>query len=61
MEKTGVIFVPQQIADGDWQIHAHCPGAEIKYVDGFKDKAEIDKWLAGNPCRDWLKAHGYAK
>jgi hypothetical protein len=56
-----VIFSHQRIADGDWQIMADCPGAEIQYVKGFKSKAEIDDWLAGEGKIKWLRSQGYAK
>jgi hypothetical protein len=44
-----------------WQIEAHCLGAEIRYVTGFKDKASIDEWLAGDGKIRWLRSQGYAK
>ena len=56
-----VIFTQQRIAEGDWQIEANCPGVEIQYVNGFKNKAEIDEWLAGAGKIRWLRSHGYAK
>jgi hypothetical protein len=56
-----VIFKHHRIADGDWQIQAHCPEAEIQYVSGFKSKAEIDEWLAGVSKINWLRSHDYAK
>jgi hypothetical protein len=56
-----VTFHPNRIAEGDWQIEAHCPGAEIRYVTGFKTKAEIDEWLAGDGKIKWLRSQGYAK
>jgi hypothetical protein len=56
-----VIFKHQRNADDDWQIEAHYPGAEIRYVKGFKSKAEIDEWLAGDGKIKWLKSQGYAK
>ncbi|MGZ5865663.1 MAG: hypothetical protein ACXWKC_09785 [Xanthobacteraceae bacterium] len=56
-----VIFKFKRIAEGDWQIEAHCPNAEVKYIDGFKDKAEVDSWLNGTLRIDWLRAQGYAK
>jgi hypothetical protein len=56
-----VIFHPNRIAEGDWQIEAHCPGAEIRYIKGFRNKAEIDEWLTGDGKIKWLKSQGYAK
>jgi hypothetical protein len=56
-----VIFKHKRIAEGDWQIEAHCPGTEIRYVGGFKSKAEIDEWLASDGKIKWLRSQGYAK
>ena len=56
-----VIFKHQRIADGDWQIQAHYPGVDIRTIGGFKSKAEIDEWLAGDGKIRWLRSQGYAK
>jgi hypothetical protein len=56
-----VVFKPQRIAEGDWQIQALCPGTETVYVKGFQDKAAIDEWLAGDGKIRWLRSQGYAK
>ena len=51
----------KRVAEGDWQIEAHYPGAEIRHISGFKTKAEVDEWLAGSKRIDWLRSQGYAK
>ena len=56
-----VIFSIKRIADGDWQIEAHCPGAEIRYITGLTSKVEADEWLAGERKIAWLRSQGYAK
>jgi hypothetical protein len=56
-----VIFSSKRIAEGDWQIEAHCPGAEIRYIKGFISKADTDEWLAGERKTAWLRSQGYAK
>jgi hypothetical protein len=56
-----VIFSSKRIADGDWQIEAHCPGAEIRYIKGLTSKADADDWLAGERKVAWLRSQGYAK
>ena len=56
-----VVFHPKRIAEGDWQIEAHFPGAEIRYITGLKDKADIDDWLSGSRKIAWLRSQGYAK
>ena len=56
-----VTFKYKRVAEGDWQIDAHCPGAEIRSISGFTSKAEIDEWLQGSRRIDWLRSQGYAK
>ena len=38
MGKPRVIFKLKRIAEGDWQIEAHYPGAEIRYIKGLRAK-----------------------
>jgi hypothetical protein len=56
-----VTFHPKRIAEGDWQIEAHCPGADIRYISGFKSKADIDDWMQSDRKIAWLRSQGYAK
>ena len=56
-----VIFKHKRIAEDDWHIEAHYPGAEVRYVKGLKSKADADDWLLGTRRIDWLKSQGYAK
>ena len=56
-----VTFKYNRIAEDDRQIEAHYPGAEIRYIKGFKSKAESDEWLQGSRRIDWLRSQGYAK
>ena len=50
-----------RIADGDWQIEARGPGAEIRYINGLTSRAEADEWLAGERKITRLRSQGYAK
>lgn len=43
-----VVFKPQRIAEGEWQIEAHYPGAEVRYIKGTTSKADADDWLQGS-------------
>jgi hypothetical protein len=61
MGKPRVVFKYKRIAEDDWQIEAHYPGAEIRYIKGLKSKAEADEWLQGTRRIDWLRSQGYAK
>jgi hypothetical protein len=56
-----IIFKPKRIAEGDWQIEAHGPGAEIRYIKGLTSKADFDEWMQGSRRIDWLRSQGYAK
>jgi hypothetical protein len=42
------------------QIEAHYPGAEIRYITGLTDKADIDDWMGGSRKIAWLRSQGYA-
>jgi hypothetical protein len=59
--RVRIVFKPKRIAEGDWQIEAHGPGAEIRYITGLKSKTEIDEWMQGTRRIDWLRSQGYAK
>jgi hypothetical protein len=59
--RVKVIFKPKRIAEGDWQIEAHCPGTEIRYIKGLTSKSDIDEWMQGSRRIDWLRSQGYAK
>jgi hypothetical protein len=61
MSKTRVEFKYKRIAEDEWQIEAHYPGAELRHIKGFKSKAEIDEWLQGSHRVDWLRSQSYAK
>ena len=61
VSKPRVTFTPKRIAEDDWQIEAHYGDAEVRFVSGFKNKTEIDEWLAGTRKIDWLRSQGYAK
>jgi hypothetical protein len=56
-----VTFKYKRISEGDWQIEAHYPGAEIRCVKGLTSKADADEWLQGRRRIDWLRSQGYAK
>ena len=56
-----VVFSSKRIAEDDWQIEAHFPGAEVRYVKGLTSKADADDWLGGERKVAWLRSQGYAK
>jgi hypothetical protein len=61
MAEHHVIFKTREIAPDDWEVVAHCPGALILCVPGFKSQADADTWLAGENSTAWLRARGYLK
>ena len=56
-----VTFKYKRIADDNWEIEAHYPEVETRYIRGLKSKADADEWLQGTPRIDWLRSQGYAK
>jgi hypothetical protein len=56
-----VTFTPKRLADENWQIEAHCPGTDVRFINGFASKTEIDEWLSGERKIAWLRSQGYAK
>jgi hypothetical protein len=56
-----VTFKYKRVAEDDWQIEAHYPGVDIRYIRGLKNKADADEWLHGPRRIDWLRSQGYAK
>jgi hypothetical protein len=61
MAKARVVFKIKRISEDDWQIEAHYPETEIRYIKGLKSKADVDDWLNGTRRIDWLRSQGYAK
>jgi hypothetical protein len=59
--KVRVTFRLKRVTEDDWQIEAHYPGAEIRYIKGLTSKADVDDWLQGARRLDWLRSQGYAK
>ena len=61
MAKARVTFRMKRIAEGDWQIEAHCEGTEVRIISGLTSKADADDWLNGSRKLAWLRSQGYAK
>ena len=59
MTDRRVVFKPEQVADGQWQIVCHCPGGVIEHVTGFADERAIESWLQDQRREYWLKAREY--
>jgi hypothetical protein len=60
-KKPRIEFRPKRIAEGNWQIEAHCPGEETLYIDGLSSLEEIHSWLNGPRKIAWLRSQGLAK
>jgi hypothetical protein len=60
-KKPRVEFHPKRIADGDWQIEAHFPDAEIRYITGLVSHEDARQWIDGPRKVAWLKSQGLAK
>jgi hypothetical protein len=48
-----VIFKAQRIAADDWQVVAHCPGAQLLYITGFKTEESARAWIRGPLSKAW--------
>jgi hypothetical protein len=44
VRKARVEFKYKRIAEDEWQIEAHYPGAELRHIKGFESKAEVEEW-----------------
>jgi hypothetical protein len=55
------IFKIRRIAEDDWQIEAHSPGAEVRYITGFKSEGSAMTWIEDGRSREWAKAQGDPK
>jgi hypothetical protein len=60
-KKPRITFRPERIADGEWQIAAHFPDAEIRYIKGLASHEEARQWIDGPRKVAWLKSQGLAK
>jgi hypothetical protein len=60
MAEPHIVFEPQKIGD-EWQIRAHCPEGQLRYIAGFKSKAEAEAWSKTIACRVWRAKEGYLK
>ena len=56
-----VNFLVRRIPDCDWEIVAHCPGAIVDYIDGFKNEHEATEWISGSESRKWIEDHGFQR
>ena len=60
-KKPRIEFRPKRIAEGNWQIEAHCPGEEVRLIDGLTSLEEIHQWMEGPRKVAWLRSQGLAK
>ena len=61
MAKPRVSFREKRIAEGNWQIEAHCEGQEVRVISGLASREEVSDWLNGPRKIAWLRSEGYAK
>jgi hypothetical protein len=53
-----ITFEVQRIADDVWQVRAHCPGAVLQYITGFKTEGMARDWIASGRSLAWAKSWG---
>ena len=61
MAKAKVVFRPNRIEEGVWQIVATYPGHEDRFIKGLTSQADCFDWINGSRKIDWLRSQGYAK
>jgi hypothetical protein len=60
-KKPRIEFRPKRIAEGIWQIEAHCPGEDIRTIDGLTSLDDVHNWINGPRKIAWLRSQGLAK
>jgi len=61
MAKVRVSFREKRIAEGDWQIEAHCGESDVRIIPGLTSREDVRDWLDGPRKIAWLRSQGYAK
>jgi len=61
MAKVRVSFRERRIAEGDWQIEAHCGESDVRIIPGLTSREDVRDWLDGPRKIAWLRSQGYAK
>lgn len=60
-KKPRVVFNPKRIAEGEWQIEAHAPAEEVRYIKGLSSHEDAREWIEGPRKVAWLKSQRLAK
>ena len=61
VKKRRVDFRPKRTADGNWAIEVHCPGEEVRIIEGLASLEEAHAWINGPRKIAWLRSQGLAK
>jgi hypothetical protein len=57
-----ITFYPVPVDGGEnWRLLAHIPGSPVKYIGGFKTKAEAEAWASGPQGSAWVRANSPTK
>ena len=59
--RSVVLFEPQQMGEGQWEIRVQTPAGEISHITEFKSEKEAESWLASDRRRAWLKERGWER
>jgi hypothetical protein len=59
-KKIRIDFRPKRLADDEWQIEAHHPGQDTRFIGGLRSLEEAHEWMNGPRKLAWLRSQGLA-
>lgn len=60
-KKIRIDFRPNRLSDDEWQVEAHYPGQEIRFIGGLRSLDDVHEWINGPRKLAWLRSQGLAK
>ena len=60
-KKSRIDFRPKRLADNEWQVEAHHPGQDTRFIGGLRSLEEAHEWMNGPRKLAWLRSQGLAK
>ena len=60
-KKIRIDFRPKRLTDDEWQVEAHYPGQDTRFIGGLRSLEEVHEWINGPRKLAWLRLQGLAK
>jgi len=60
-KKIRIDFRPKRLTDDKWQVEAHYPGQDTRFIGGLRSLEEVREWINGPRKLAWLRSHRLAK